>query len=266
MDDTRALYLDLLKRSLTNWLYAEEELQFVRSSTILGRLLRRKGQAIVRRKRYDPEMRRLGRDWPPTAHSMIGLERLNNLQHCIETVLRDGVPGDLIETGVWRGGATIFMRGVLKAYGVTDRTVWVADSFKGLPPPDADAYPADEDDRHHTFSDLAVSLEKVKSNFRAYALLDDQVRFLEGWFKDTLPQAPIARLAVMRLDGDMYQSTMDALTSLYPKLSSGGYAIIDDYFLKPCAQAVHDYREQHGVTDPIQDIDGSGAFWRRSAV
>ena len=77
---------------------------------------------------------------------MIGLKRLDNLERCVVRVLTDGVPGELVETGVWRGGATIFMRGVLKAYGVKDRTVWAADSFEGLPRPDASRHPADRGD------------------------------------------------------------------------------------------------------------------------
>jgi O-methyltransferase len=205
-----------------------------------------------------------GRDWPADAETMIGLPRLDNLQFCITDVLRRGVPGDLIETGVWRGGATIFMRGVLKAYGDSDRTVWVADSFQGLPKPNVRQAPADAGDILWTYGYLAVPLKTVQRNFARYGLLDSQVRFLVGWFRDTLPDAPIDRLAVLRLDGDMYESTMDALRALYPKLSVGGYIIIDDYeCLSPCKQAVDDYRAEHGITEPIQYIDWTGAFWQR---
>ena len=209
--------------------------------------------------------REMGRDWPQLAHTMIGLQRMDNLQFCVESVIRDGVPGDMIETGVWRGGACIFMRGILKAYGVTDRLVWVADSFEGLPPPDPEKYPADTGDPHHTFKPLAVAVEQVQQRFTAYGLLDDQVQFLKGWFKNTLPRAPIERLAVARLDGDMYESTMDGLTWLYPKLSPGGFLIVDDYCAVPgCKQAVEDYRRQHGIVEAVHAIDWTGAFWRRS--
>ena len=92
------------------------------------------------------------------------------------------------------------------------------------------------------------------------------MRFLKGWFRDTLSKAPIERLAVLRMDGDLYESTLDALTALYPKLSRGGYAIVDDYGIpsEGCRLAVHDYRRAHGINDPIMDIDGWGAYWRRS--
>lgn len=157
------------------------------------------------------------------------------------------------------------MRAFLRAYGDTDRTVWVADSFDGLPPPDADAYPADANDLHRTVSRwLAISQDTVERNFRRYGLFDRQVRFLNGWFKDTLPKAPIESLAVLRLDGDMYESTIQALDALYPKLSHGGFVIVDDYFLKPCAQAIHDFRRAHGITDEILDIDRMASYWRRS--
>lgn len=217
-------------------------------------------------KGFDPEVREYGWDWPSNAHSMIGKKRMQNVRDLVESVIGNGVPGDLIETGVWRGGACIFMRGILKTYGVTDRTVWLADSFEGLPPPNDAKYPQDRGDSFHTFKELAVTLEEVRDNFARYDLLDDQVKFLEGWFRDTLPTAPIERLALLRLDGDMYESTMDALTPLYPKLSPGGYVIVDDYHVVPaCKQAVEDFRTARGIVDEIVEIDGVGVYWQRSS-
>jgi hypothetical protein len=214
---------------------------------------------------YDPKAQE-GPYWPPTGYTMIGQKRLDNLQMCVERVLRERIPGDLVETGVWQGGATILMRALLAAYGDTGRRVWVADSFAGLPEPDHNQYPADKDDIHHKFNDvLAVSVEKVQANFTRFGLLDDQVVFLKGWFHDTLPTAPIERLAVLRLDGDMYESTMDALVNLYPKLSVGGYAIIDDYGQVPsCKQAVEDYRLLCGIREEMIEIDWTGVYWRRT--
>jgi O-methyltransferase len=198
---------------------------------------------------------------------MIGLRRLDNLQACIEDVLEQGIPGDLMETGVWRGGAAIFMRGVLKCYGVEDRVVWAADSFAGLPPPDPDRYPADKHQTLHRLSFLAVSLAQVQANFARYGLLDEQVRFLQGWFRDTLPRAPMKRLAVLRLDGDLYESTMEALVHLYPKLSVGGYLIVDDYAAVPaCRQAVDDFRLAQGITEEMVPIDWDGVYWRRTCA
>jgi O-methyltransferase len=206
-----------------------------------------------------------GHDWPAHAHTMIGLRRLDNIQFCVEDVIQKGIPGDLIEAGVWRGGATILMRAILRAYDVIDRKVWVADSFKGLPRPDPEKYPSDTNDSLYTFKELAVSLEEVKANFSRYGLLDDQVLFLKGWFKDTLPNAPIDRLAVIRLDGDMYESTMDGLVNLYPKLSIGGYLIVDDYgCVNACKQAVLDYQRIQNISEKIREVDWTGIYWQRS--
>jgi len=211
---------------------------------------------------YNPAYRALGRDWPALAQTMIGTTRMRNVRNACETSILDGVPGDFIETGVWRGGACIYMKGIVEAYGERDRRVFVADSFMGLPEPDAANYPADAGDPHHTLKKLVVSRKDVEDNFKSYSLFDERVFFLEGWFKDTLPGAPIDKLAVLRLDGDMYESTIQALDALYPKMSPGGFVIIDDYFLQPCAQAVNEYRSKHGISELILPIDGMGVYWR----
>lgn len=213
---------------------------------------------------FNSRLREEGRDWPADAESMIGLKRMANLRSCVESVIADGVPGDLIETGAWRGGATIYMRAILKAHGEPGRTVWVADSFAGLPAYDG-RYTADAGDQHHTRDELAISVEEVQENFRRYDLLDDDVRFLVGWFSDTLPSAPIEQLSVLRLDGDMYSSTMDALDTLYDKVSAGGYVIVDDYGAVPaCAQAIHDFRDAHEIRDAMEEIDWASVYWRKS--
>ena len=205
-----------------------------------------------------------GKAWPECAETMIGLKRMDNLKQCGIDVMRNNVPGDFIETGVWRGGATILMRAIIKAFGDRNRTVWVADSFEGLPKPNIELYPADARDIHHMHDDLRISIEQVQANFAKYGLLDQQVQFLKGWFKDTLPTAPIEKLAVLRLDGDMYESTMDAFKALYHKLSPGGYCIIDDYHaVKGCKAAVHDFRNERSINDPILEIDGTGVYWQK---
>jgi len=196
---------------------------------------------------------------------MIGVARLDNLRSCVETVLREKVPGDLIEAGVWRGGASIFMRGILKAFDVADRRVWVADSFEGLPPTEAWVHAADAKLALDRFADLAVPLEVVRANFARYGLLDEQVVFLKGWFRNSLPGAPIERLAVMRLDGDLYESTMDGLTCLYPLLSPGGFVILDDYnAVAGCNDATDEYRDSMAIQEPLIAIEGGGAFWRKT--
>jgi len=242
------LYLDLLKKCLTRLLFPDRSLHHDLATT----------------SRQSPADRKEGRDWPTEAETMIGLRRLDNLQACVVSVIENEVPGDLIETGAWRGGASIFMRAVLKAYG-DFRHVFVADSFEGLPLPDSARYPQDAGDTHHQLTlYLGVPLEEVKANFARYGLLDEQVHFVPGWFKDTLPNAPLEKIAVLRLDGDMYESTMEALVSLYDKVSELGFVIIDDYGVLPnCRAAVEDFRRIRNITDPIHRIDWTGVFWQK---
>ena len=247
------LYIDLLKRVLTNTLFgtepdSNEENMF---------------RFVPKHIKHYQESR---------AVSMLPLSRLDNLQSCISDVIAKKVPGDLIETGVWRGGATIFMRALLKLSGTNDRIVWAADSFEGLPEPDPEKFPLEAQAYRSAamtkaYDHLAVSLEEVQQNFLAFGMLDDGVRFLKGWFKDTLPSAPIGKLAVMRLDGDYYASTMDALVNLYDKLSVGGYVIIDDYaedHWTYCRKAVDEFRDQRGIADPLIRVDKPCYYWQRT--
>ena len=271
------LYLDLMKKCLTRYIFPDTHLPINSRPSIrvhpitwaiypvISTVLKRLNLQLCKPLQSEQAARAEGRDWPADADTMIGLKRLDNIQYCVTDVIRGGVPGDLIETGVWRGGASIFMRAVLKAYGDQSRVIWVADSFEGLPRPDG-RYPQDSGDTHWKHKrTLGISLDKVKANFSRYGLLDEQVRFLVGWFKDTLPVAPIDRLAVLRLDGDMYSSTMDALKNLYHRVSVGGYVIVDDYGAVPaCKQAVDDFRCEQNIPDGLHEIDWTGVFWKRS--
>lgn len=316
--DVGGRYLDLLKGCLTRYLFVDEEVEDVVpvgwKGLALGPVERALGGRGIRlvKTGTDRLARELGRTWPSSAETMVGLRRLDHVQACVAEILREGVPGDLIETGVWRGGTTILMRAVLAAHGDTTRRVWVADSFQGLPRPDVSKCPADaldpfqaalatpagppegageplhepgmlgklvtrlgyarqDSEPGHPWATpkrvldtLVVSLDEVKANFAKYGLLDDQVQFLPGWFRDTLPSAPMERLAVIRLDGDLYESTMDALVALYPKLSIGGWLIIDDYHcILACRQAVSDYRAAHGIEEVIEEVDWSAVCWKR---
>ena len=246
----RDSYLGLMRKVLCNVIYGDPPL--------------RAGQAGS----FDAALRDTGKDWPSVAHTMIGMRRLEQLQHACESALREDIAGDFVETGVWRGGACILMRAVLHAWGERQRRVWAVDSFAGLPPPDS-RHPADFYSPYpfSTMRELAVTLVQVQSNFRAYDLLDEQVCFLEGFFCDTLAQAPIAAIAVLRLDGDMYSSTMDVLDNLYDRVSPGGFVIVDDYGeILECRRAVHDFRERRAIDEEIFDIDGAGACWRKAVT
>jgi O-methyltransferase/8-demethyl-8-(2,3-dimethoxy-alpha-L-rhamnosyl)tetracenomycin-C 4'-O-methyltransferase len=245
-DRLRAAYLDLMRDSLIGRLNEDPE---VPVGPIEG---------------YHDKRRELGVDWPSQAPSMIGYWRMQNVRSECERVLKEGVPGDFLETGVWRGGAAMMMRAVLKAYGVADRRVFAADSFAGFPTP-ADGG-ADAAFQHAAHPFFAVPLDQVRAAFARYRLLDEQVVFLEGFFKDTLPTAPVAALSVLRLDGDMYESTREGLEHLYHKLSPRGALIVDDYFLfEAQRRAVDEFRAAHGIADPIIQVDYYGGYWIKSA-
>jgi hypothetical protein len=245
-DDPRGQYLWLMTEILVNTIYEDPPI------SSLGQL-----EFIAARRHY-------GREFPSQAHSMIGIERMHSVRVECERAIRENIPGDFIETGVWRGGATIMMRAVLKAYGITDRRVFVADSFDGLPPPRPKVYPADRGMNLHRYDELAVPLDEVQRNFARYGLLDEQVVFLKGLFSETLPAADIDKISVLRLDGDMYESTIDALNSLYDKVSERGSITIDDYgALEPCRRAVDDFRTSRGITAPLRWIDSDGVVWEK---
>lgn len=215
------------------------------------------------------EYRRNGADWPTDAETMVGeLRLLNVFQLCQDAIMR-GVPGDFMECGVWKGGCIIAMGAVIQKLAMGQfRRVWAADSFQGCPVPSPDKYPKDKGDRHYTFDFLRVRREDVEASLKRYNIRTD-VQFLEGWFKDTLP-GPVERLAVLRLDGDLYESTIQCLEALYDKVSPGGFVIIDDYgAVAGCRQAVTDFRASRGLTDtnaPLHPIDWTGVYWHARTI
>lgn len=264
-------YLKLLARQLTRYglddgheAFRPESARAQQMWEPVERALHRRRISVRRTPDGDPRsLRADGRDWPRTAETMIGLARLENLRASIRRIIDDDVPGDLLEAGVWRGGASIYMRAALEAYGDDRRAVWLADSFRGLPKP-RPQHAADAQDLHWAQTALMVPLEEVKANFERYDLLDERVRFLVGWFADTLPAAPVDALSLLRADGDMYGSTMDILGSLYDRVSVGGFVVIDDYGAIPgCKIATDEFRSARGIEEPLERIDWTGVYWRR---
>ena len=241
----RELYLDLLVKVLTNTIYRDAAMDAGHTG-------------------FQTKLREEGRDWPSVAHTMAGVQRLNNLRELAQRVIDEEIPGDFIEAGVWRGGCCILMRGILTANGINDRKVYLADSFAGLPAPNPQDYPHDAGLNLHVHSELAVSVDQVKQNFSSYGLLDDQVVFVKGFFQETLPSLQASPFALIRIDGDLYESTYVALEALYSKLSPGGFIIIDDYGAMPaCRASVSDYRARLGIEAPIHTIDWTGVWWQK---
>lgn len=266
--DIRDYYLDLLKRALTRD-FGDEVLSLIPiNNRTFSKRMRHVLYEVINTnlKKLNLGLGQINR---PVGETMMGPGALNNLHSCLDTIRTADVSGDLMEAGVWRGGGCIFMRAYLMAHGLSDRQVWVADSFEGLPKPDP-RYEADANDTLWTSDYLAVSEEQVKSNFCKYNLLDERVVFLKGFFSQTMPSANVERLALLRLDGDMYESTWVVLENLYGKVSTGGFIIIDDYgMIDGCNKAVDDFRIQNGITDELKLIgyvNGKplGAYWQKT--
>lgn len=273
-DGVPLAYLELLKSVLTGSIFPENTDRPLERSingtpkslvkNLILDLAAKQGIKLVKRQKLDAAAYEEGRGWPSLAYTMVGRKRLNNVQLAIETVIAESIPGDIVECGVWRGGCAILMRAILKDLNIEDRTVWSADSFEGLPKPNAVRYPADEGFDISQSEYMSVSLDIVRGNFERFGVLDGHTKFLKGWFKDTLPTAPIEHIAVLRADGDLYESTMDILSSLYDKVSDGGFIIIDDYYSwEPCKQAVTDFRLSKGITSEIIDVDWTCVYWRK---
>ncbi len=244
--DIKSKYITLLKACISNTIYGDPPMDPWSNKT------------------YDPKLREGGLDWPSLAHTMIGSKRLDNLQYCCEEVIGNNIPGDFVECGVWRGGATILMTGIAEIYNEKNRKIWVCDSFEGLPAPNPELYPSDKDDKHFEYEELSVSLENVKENFKKYGLLNENVTFLRGWFKDTLKGFSSNNISVLRADADLYESTTDILTNLYNKVSNGGFVIIDDFHaIEACKKATMDFRNSNSITEKIQEIDGVGVYWQK---
>lgn len=197
-----------------------------------------------------------GKTWPKETESMIGNLRMSSLHDNLMST--KNIEGDVMETGIWRGGACIFMSAYLKSIN-SDKKVYACDSFEGLPKPEIKE---DEGDVHYTYDNLKVGLEEVKNNFKKYDLLDDRTIFIKGWFKDTMPilKNEVKNLSLLRLDGDMYKSTIDVLENMYFKVSKGGIVIIDDWALN-AKNAVIDFREKYNIANEIHEIDWTGRYW-----
>ena len=253
-------YLDLIKRALGDFLYdSDAARQHLFHPYTYTRL--QTGEKITL-KDYEA-LKAEGLIDSQKAHTLIGLKRMDQLQAAIEVLEQENIQGDLLEAGVLRGGACVLMRAVLSAMQNTQRTVWVADSFQGFPEAELKAHGIENPAQ---FNQQAASLEEVKTLFARYQLLDNQVRFLPGFFEETLPTAPVKALALLRLDSDFYASTACTLKHLYPRVVTGGFVIIDDYYIfEGCRQAVREYRKTHDIRTPLTRIDAAAVFWRKEA-
>jgi O-methyltransferase len=277
VSDIRARYLELLKRSLLGELYIDDVLRIFYLRDCLAGEAAFDSSIFANVRDHQPDRiskienaRSAG--WPynldfdtlVAQHTMIGRTRLDHVERCFHAVIDDGVPGDFMECGVWRGGVVVFLRALLEVFEVPDRVVWAADSFEGLPPPTS---PVDVASFNRLSKDccpmLAISSAEVRRTIESYDLFDQRVRLVPGWFRSSLSQAPVQKLALLRLDADMYESTRDALQALYHRVSPGGICIVDDYWVPACRQAVDEFRAVHGIRETLEVVDLAAVAWRK---
>lgn len=234
-------YLDLIKRLITNYAYLGGGHSFA---------------AFDPQRHYDHDASSWRIDQHSRPMTLLSVAQLEMIEEAVLDVQRRGVSGDLIEAGIWRGGAIIFMRALLKAYDIDNRRIIAADSFEGIP-----QNVSFKHDPVDAWQDRwAASLQEVKGNIERLGLLDERIEFLPGYFSDSLGAIAKRDFALIRLDSDSYDSVMTSLEHLYPRLSPGGIIIIDDWHLVGCRFAVDAYRKEHGITDEIVARDGN-AYW-----
>jgi len=201
-------------------------------------------------------------DPPFPGFTLATIGMLNHLQAVVEDVLQNGIEGDLMETGVWRGGQTILMRAILEAASEEKRHVWVCDSFSGVPPPRRDGQQDVEADETVEWEPglYNASIDMVRANFLRFGLLDERVHFVKGHFVDTMKTVEVEKIAVLRLDADTWDATSDVLEALYDRVSDGGYIIIDDFHLNGARGATLDFRKKRGITDPLLPVPEDYVF------
>ncbi len=185
-------------------------------------------------------------------------------------VILEGVPGDMVECGVFAGAQLAVMARAIIHIGAPKR-VHAYDSFEGIPiagPRDTDQPGAPlETDRSGELrsSGVAVcSLEQLERNWSTWRLPPDILQCHPGWFQHTVQNWGDSPIALLRLDGDLYESTRVCLEALYPRVPPGGCVIVDDYALPGCRAAVDDYLAGEIPRSRIHVVPGGGGpvWWR----
>lgn len=192
--------------------------------------------------------------------SILPVQRLNSLIDMMTYIKDNNINGDFLEAGAMRGGACMVMKAFCNENKL-NKKVFVADSFKGFP---ISKITEESYVNNTTFPFVIVSEEECKNNFRRYNLLDDDVIFIKGFFNESLPQADINNLSILRIDCDMYQSTLDVLENLYDKVSENGFIIIDDYGDFPfCKKAVDLFRQNLNTPKQLFWVDDQCVYWQK---
>jgi O-methyltransferase len=210
--------------------------------------------------------------------SMTSIERLYAMYKATEYVCRAGVPGSIVECGVWRGGSMMMAALTLQALGDISRELYLFDTYEGLPKPneteDIDLWghsAYNEWTRHRRTdesSDWALaSLEEVRANLASTGYPSEKLFLVKGMVQKTLPTATLDRIALLRLDTDWYESTVCELENLCPLLTHNGVLIIDDYgHMRGQRKAVDEYFVRNGPFMLLNRVDYSGRIGVKPAV
>ena len=208
-------------------------------------------------------------------YTLVPTESLVDLARQVYAVLAYEIPGDFVECGVWRGGASFLIATLLREAGVRDRKVWLFDSFEGIPAPEAIDGPAaiawaSDTQSPNYFNNLRVTLEDVQRS-AADLGLSSYTEFVKGWFEDTLSlnRERIGPIAVLRIDCDWYASVRCCLDKLYDQVADGGFIVLDDYYaFDGCALATHEFLGRRGLTQRIESVvsEGKDNDWYHAAV
>lgn len=192
--------------------------------------------------------------------SLIGEDGLENIRELLEKVKESNTLGVFLEAGIWRGGACIWARAVMDYLGIKEAVI-ACDSFKGVPSPQ---WEQDYGDQNYLMRELSVSLNTVKENI-GYFVLEGNIEFVEGLFKDTMPKIKdiISPISILRLDGDLYESTIQVLENLYDNVSSGGFVIVDDYSLDGARAAVNNFRAERNIESPLIKVNHTIYYWQK---
>lgn len=209
---------------------------------------------------------------------MTSSQRLWSLLGAVRHVVNNGISGDFVECGVWRGGSVMAMARELSALGVNDRRIWLYDTFAGMTAPtsaDIEAgsgvtaremlatTPVQDGDNVWCVAGLA----DVEANVRSTGYPFEQFTFVEGDVAQTLLQNAPEKISLLRLDTDWYESTKVELEVLYPRLSVGGVCILDDYgHWQGARKAVDEYFDKLGFRPYMHPIDYSGRVMIKTAA
>ena len=208
--------------------------------------------------------------WP---YTMLGYHRLANAWDLVGRIQEEGIVGDIVECGVWKGGCSALMAERTRQFK-PQRTSWLFDSFEELPKPSqekksmAKEYTSSSSEGNlATIGRCESPLTTVKELLFTKLQLDScWINIINGHFQDTLPETSqaIGQIALLRLDGDSYDFTMVCFENLYEKVAPGGYIILDDYLLwEGCKKATDEFLAKHNIKAEIHIVDQAGAYFKK---